>query len=223
MKNKFTDLPGGVELADNFIRNIEIFGGIFINQSFLTMFFFLIISIFGYAFSLTPLNITLINYFTVGIPGILIGYWALVPSGKILPATSENFLRLVLPFVLWSAILEAIAVATVFALSPEYLKAAGSNTLVGLAFIICGFIFFAFAPRVYRGVISKQEKTNLAWLAVFELLLLAVILKIPFLVHFFNVTPEYPSLIETGKALLVLGVYGVAQYVVTKRFFTLKT
>ena len=58
---------------------------------------------------------------------------------------------------------------------------------------------------------------------MFELLLLAVILKIPFLVHFFNVTPEYPSLIETGKALLVLGVYGVAQYVVTKRFFTLKT
>ncbi len=218
MKNIFTDLPGAVELADNFIRNIEIFAGIFINQSLLGLFLFIIISFFGYSFPLTPLNITLINYFAVGIPGMLIGYWAIRPTGKILPASSLGFLSKVLPFVIWSSIIEAIAVAVVFVFSPTYLKVAESNTLVALAFIVCGFIFFALAPKVYRSVQTGREKLHLLYLALFEVVALFVLLKIPFVVRFFNVTMPLPSLMEVTKTLVVLLGFGLAQYVVMRVF-----
>ena len=219
MKNSFADLPGGVELADNFIRNIEIFAGIFINQSVLGILLFVIISFFGFAFPLTQLNITLINYFAVGIPGMLIGYWAIRPTGKILPANTDAFLSLVLPFVIWSAVLESIAVAIVLALSPAYLKAADSNTLVALGFIVCGFIFFTLAPRVYRGVQTVREKWHLFYLAIFEVVFLLVILSIPWAVRFFNVTTPFPTTRNIGIALAVLLVFGIAQYILTKKFF----
>ena len=218
MKNSFTDLPGAIELADNFIRNIEIFAGIFINQSLLGLFLFIIISFFGYSYPLTPLNITLINYFAVGIPGMLIGYWAIRPSGKILPASTEGFLAKVLPFVIWCSVIEAIAVAIVFILSPSYLKVAESNTLVALAFIVCGFIFFALAPKVYRSVQTIHERLHLLYLGIFEAVILFLMLKIPLVVRFFDVTKPLPSFVEVIEALSVLVIFGVVQYVVMKVF-----
>ena len=217
MKNSFTDLPGGVELADNFIRNIEIFAGMFLNQSMMGFAFFFIISLFGFAFPLTPLNITFINYFAVGIPGMLIGYWAIQPSGKILPASKKSFLSLVLPFAIQSAIIGSIAVATVFALSPEYLKMAASNTMVIIGFAVCGIIFLALAPKVYRGIQSKTEIWHLLGLTVFEIILFFVMVKIPILVRFFNITMPLPSLRAIGLTLLILLIFGVGQYFMVAR------
>lgn len=222
MKNSFADLPGGVELSDNFIRNIEIFAGMFLNQSILGLFFFMLISIFGYPFPLTPLNITMMNYFAVGIPGMIIGYWAIRPTGKILPASGDNFLKLVLPFAMWSAILQAIAVTIVFLMSPEYLKLAMSNTMVGLAFIVCSLIFFILAPQVYRVKQSKNEKWHLVYLVIFEIILLLVLVQIPFVIRFFNITTPFPTLSVLGHALIVLIGFGIVQYFVTKKFFSNK-
>src|SRR5450759_4789620 len=99
-------------------------------MSLVGLFFFIIISIFGYSYPITPLNITFINYFTVGFSGILIAYWALRPSGKIPKAGDKPFLARIMPLVFYSAIIESIGVSIVFALSPNYLKIASSNTLV---------------------------------------------------------------------------------------------
>jgi hypothetical protein len=180
---------------------------------------FIIISCFGFSFPLTPLNITLINYFAVGIPGMLIGYWAIRPVGKILPASSDSFLSLVLPFVIGSAVIEAIAVAVVLALSPAYLKAADSNTLAALGFIVCGFIFFTLAPRVYRGVQTAREKWHLFFLAIFEVLFLFVILQIPLLIRLFNVTMPFPAMHDIGVSLLILLVSGICQFLLMKWYF----
>lgn len=219
MKNSFSDLPGGVELADNFIRNLEIFAGIFINQSAIGLGFFIIISILGYAFPLTPLNITLINYFALGLPGILISYWAIRPAGKILPATTESFLWQVLPFVAWCSAIEAIAIACVFIMSPAYLKIAESNTMVAIAFAVCGLMFFILAPNVYRGILNGKEKLHLLFLGIFEMVLLFSILEIPFAIHFFNITLPYPSLYTIGQALLILFAFGLVQYLIMRIFF----
>ena len=222
MGNSFTALPGGVRLADNFIKNIEIFAGIFINQSVLGLFFFLIISAFGYTFPLTPLNVTLINYFTVGIPGMLIGYWAISTPKEISPTHQRPFLSRVMPFVLYSAIVESIAAALVFLLSPPYLKVVASNTLIGLAFIVSGFIFFLLAPSVYRSKLTKSERWQVCSLGVGEILFLYVILQIPFLVHFFDLTIPHPSIKDTGIALLVLLLFGGIHYAMTKLYFSSK-
>ncbi len=223
MNNSFSDLPGGVELADNFIKNIEIFAGIFINQSVIGLLFFIIISIFGYSYPIMPLNITLINYFTVGLPGILITYWAIRPSGKIPPANSESFLARIMPFVTWCGVVSAIAVAAVFALSPEYLKNAQSNTLVALAFIVCGFIFFSLAPSVYRGMLVMKKRLHLVILGGIEIILLFFVLKIPLAVHFFSVTTPYPSLAAISQSLLILSLCGFAQYAIAKWFVRRKS
>ena len=219
MKNSFADLPGGVALADNFIRNLEIFAGIFINQSFIGLFFFIIMSMFGYAFPLTPLNVTLVNYFALGVPGMLIAYWAVRPAGKILPATTESFLAQVLPFVAWCAAIEAAGIMTVFLLSPAYLKAAESNTMIAIAFTICGFIFFILAPNVYRGLLNTKEKLHLLALAIFEIILLYALLQVPALVHFFDITLPYPPITAIGQAMLVLLFFGCAQYLIMRKFF----
>ncbi|MBU6430865.1 MAG: HAD-IC family P-type ATPase [Patescibacteria group bacterium] len=219
MNNSFSDLPGGVELADNFIKNIEIFAGIFINQSIIGLLFFIIISIFGYSFPIMPLNITLINYFTVGLPGILITYWAIRPSGKIPPANSESFLSRVIPFAVWCGVVSAIAASVVFALSPEYLKNSQSNTLVALAFIVCGFVFFSLAPGVYRGMIATKKRLHLVILGAIEIILLFLVLKIPLAVHFFSVTTPYPPLYALRQSLLVLSLCGLVLSAIAKWFF----
>jgi hypothetical protein len=104
-------------------------------------------------------------------------------------------------------------------LSPDYLKVAPSNTLVGLSFILFGYLFLLFAAKVYCGLLTKKEKFQLFLLGIFQLLVLYLALQIPILVKFFDITLPYPSFIFTSKALLVIAVYGVIQYFMVKQFF----
>ncbi|MEI6280408.1 MAG: HAD-IC family P-type ATPase [bacterium] len=187
MTNSFSDLPGAVELADNFIRSIELNSGIYINQSLSGLFFFIIISLLGYTFPITPLNVTFINYFTVGFSGILVAYWALRPLGKILPSKNQPFLKRVMPLVFYSAIIEAIGIAIVFLLGPNYLKTASSNILVILSFIFFGYIFLFLAMKVYCGSITKKETKQLLLLGVFQIVVIYIAFQIPFVLHFFNI------------------------------------
>jgi cation-transporting ATPase E len=190
MTNSFSDLPGAVEVADHFIRSIEINSGVYINQSLAGLFFFIIISFFGYAYPLTPLNITFMNYFTVGFSGMLISYWALRPSGKILQADTRPFLKKIMPFVFYGALIEAVGIALVFLLS---LKFVSSNIFVMFAIILFGFLFLIFGARVYCGNLTKKEKIQLLWLGVFELVVLWVALQIPFILRFFNIILPWKS------------------------------
>ena len=222
MTNSFSDLPGAVELADHFIRSIEITSGIYINQSVVALFFFILISIFGYSFPLTPLNITIINYFTVGFAGILIAYWALRPKHKIPRTSDKPFLARVMPLVFACGILQAFGLALIFILSPTYLKIATSDTLALFAFMAFGYLFLLFAVKVYCGTITKKEKLQLFLLGIFQLLVLYLILQVPFFVFFFNITTPYPALLFFSKALLVVLVFGLAQYFIVRKFFLKK-
>jgi cation-transporting ATPase E len=222
MTNSFSDLPGAVELADHFIRSIEISSGIYINQSVIGLFLFVILSVFGYSYPLTPLNITFMNYFTVGFSTVLISYWALRPTGKILPASEKPFLKRVMPIIFACGIVEATGAALVFIFSPEYLKNASSNTLVGFSFIIFGFFFLLFATNVYSGSLTKKEKLHLVLLGVFEIIVLCLALMIPILDHFFNITLPYPSFISVLKTICIVMVFVFVQYFVVRKFFLRK-
>ena len=219
MTNSFSDLPGAMEVADHFIRSIEINSGVYINMSLFGLFFFIIISLFGYSYPLTPLNITFINYFTVGFSGALISYWALRPSGKILPADTRPFLKKVMPLVFFCAIFEAIGSAIVLFLSPHYLKIASSNTLVIFSFIVFGFLFLLFGLNVYGGTLTRKEKFQIFLLGIFEIIVCFLALQIPFLIRFFNITLPYPPLNFVDEAVLVFLVFGLAQYFMVKKFF----
>ncbi|MDZ4299561.1 MAG: HAD-IC family P-type ATPase [Candidatus Sungbacteria bacterium] len=223
MNNSFAALPGGVELADSIIRNLEIFASIFLNLSLAGFFLFVIVSILGYEYPLTPLNVTLINYFTIGLPGILISYWAIRPWGKVRPASTKPFLGRILPFVASSAVVQALGAGAVFALSPAYLKTAESNTLVILASIVFGFIFFVCTPRVYRGITTGMQKMQFLVLGILELLLGWFVLKTPFLTDFFSVTPVYLSSRNVLELCSVFFVIISAEYLLARWFVSCRS
>jgi cation-transporting ATPase E len=185
MTNSFTSLPGAVELADHFIRSIEISSGIYINMSLVGLLFFIIISFFGYAYPLTPLNITFINYFTVGFATLLISYWALRPTGKI-PRTGEKpFLNRVMPLIFYCSIVEAVGIALVYLWS---IKNTSSNIIIILSFILFGFLFLILASKVYCGILTKKEKFQLFLLGIFQTIVLYLALQVPIIIKFFNIT-----------------------------------
>ena len=202
--NSFSALPAGVALADSIIRNVEIFASIFINLTFAGFFLFIIVSVLGYDFPLTPLNITLINYFTVGIPGILISYWTIMPSGKIDSPSTRPFLNKVLPFACYSSILQAIFMTVFFVLSPEYLKLAESNILIIIAYSVSGFIFFIFTPYVYRGMVTKVQKIQIFTAAVIEIILFLILIRIPFITTFFDTTNIIPKLSVLSVTIIIV-------------------
>ncbi|QQS16163.1 MAG: HAD-IC family P-type ATPase [Candidatus Moraniibacteriota bacterium] len=216
--NSFTALPGGVELADSIIKNAEIFASIFFSFSFTGFFLFVWVSILGYAFPLTPLNMTLINYFTIGFPSILISYWTIRPAGKAVAAHAGNFLRKVLPFVVSSSLLQAVALGFIFALSGEQLKNSPSNFLIVLASLILGFIFFLFVPRVFRGKLAPSEMRDLVLLALFEAILLPIALHVPLVLRFFEIDIPPISPDASVRFSLVLFVYTLLQYVLARWF-----
>jgi cation-transporting ATPase E len=206
MNNSFTALPGGVQLADNIIRSAEIFAAMFFSQTFLGLFFFLIVSALGYAFPITPLNITLVNYFTVGLPGMLVFYWAIRPPEKAPPTGAHGFLERVLPIAIRFSVVAAFSSTVVFLSGPLSMRMAPSDTPVLLSFMVFGAIFLIAAQRYFQGVITREQWKFLAWFGIGEIGILTVAFHIPFALDFFEVSvPSFPNLVLVLVTTFLLG------------------
>lgn len=219
--NSFAALPGGVELADNIIRNIEIFGSVFLNQAFLGFFFFCIISVNGHAFPLTPFNITLINYCAVATPGVLISYWTLRPNKKATKVSEKSFLKRVAPFSFFAALIQSLAAAAIYFLNQTYGQATESNTAVLITFCVLGYIFFVQTPRVYNGLTTALQKKQLVLFGLIDLLILFIAFRVPFFFSFFNLSSlSMTPLMKTIMITIVI-FSGVGEYLLA-RYFTPK-
>ncbi|MFZ2187111.1 MAG: HAD-IC family P-type ATPase [Candidatus Moraniibacteriota bacterium] len=212
MNNSFTALPGGAALADSIIKNAEIFASLFFGAALMGLFLFFGVSVLGYPFPLTPLNITLTNYFMVGFPGILVSYWTIWPAEKVQTPSTGAFLRIISPFIIGSAFLQAATLLVVFVLSPETMKAGGSNLWVVLASIVTGYIFFLSAPGMYRGVLLASQRRDIIILTIVEMLFLLFVSRTPFLLKFFEITGAWPDRAALTVPLLSLGLYGLLQF-----------
>ena len=219
VKNSFSDLPNGIKLADRIIEGIEMCSSTFFNQVLVGFFFFVFLSILGYAFPFTPLNITFINYFTVGLPGFLIFYWVAKPNHVLqsLP-DQKSFLKKVIPFPFFSAIPQSVIAIFAFFSSLEHINRYGPTSLVVIAFITVGFVFFLFIPRVYTGLLTGIQKIQFVFLAVVEIILVTLLVKVPFLATFYNLKiPQLRLLLELVPLVLI---YTFIQYMLTKVFIT---
>jgi len=212
MNNSFTALPGGVELSLSIIKNAEIFASLFFGTALSGLFFFLGVSFLGFSFPLTPLNITLINYFTVGFPGILVSYWTIWKVEKVSSPSMGRFLEKISPFIILSAVLQALVLLVIFLLSPESMKSEESNLWVILAWSGIGYIFFLFTPAFYRGSLSLTQRRDLVFLSFFEILFFIFIFQVPFLLRFFEISET--SLVPGffSWPIILLGIYGLLQY-----------
>lgn len=212
MNNSFTALPPGVELAESIIKNAEIFASLFFAAALTSFFLFVGVTGMGYAFPLTPLNITLINYFTVGFPGILISYWTLRPTVRALLQQSESFLRRVTPFVICSSFFQTVTLLFVFSISKEDMKLAPSHLWIVIVSALVGYIYFLFAPAVYRGTLLLSQWRDLFMLSLVEILFCWLVVASPFLQRFFEISGTI-SFASGGLVLfLVLMGYTVIQW-----------
>lgn len=220
--NSFIALPGGVALADGIIRNMEIMASVFLNQTILAFFFFLYVSAQGYAFPLTPFNVTLMNYCIVGLPGFLVSYWVMRPVEKVEPASTEPFLRRVVPFALVSALVQVAGMAAIYTLIPGLKRAETVNTIIMLAFVIFCYLFFLFAPAVYYGATLRPRKLQLILLGILEAVLLIAVFQVPIAMNFFDVVHIRLSTADMLKMLAVVGLAWLAQYGVAQFFLRRK-
>ncbi len=220
VKNSFSDLPNGVKLADSIIQNLEICASVIFNQVFVTFFFFIIVAITSHSFPFTPLNITFINYFTVGLPSLLVFYWIIRPIKNSVVDYNKSFLRKVIPFTLISAIPQALVAIFAFYESFEYMKNHGPTSLVVLSFIILGVIFFMYTPNVFGRPTTKNKKKQFFLLIVVEFIFIILFFKIPFIANFYNL--ESASLHNIIEIIPLTILYALAQYSISHWFFKMK-
>lgn len=218
--NSFTALPGGVKLADNIIRYTEMFTSMFLNQTITGLFFFIAVSLFNYDYPFTPFNLTLLNYFTLGIPGVLISYWIIWPRGDVAPADTRPFLKRVLPFATLSAIFQASSLALLFAIFVKYLNILIPNTLIVIAFSIISFSFFIVAVKVYQGVLDTMQRVQVLFLGIFEIILLVSIFHLPIVMLFFNISMVSISVTTIGLIVIILLPFCLAQYFIARYFIS---
>ena len=215
MNNNFTALPGAVRLADSFIQHLEVFSSIFLYQSMLGFFFFVCISGFGYAFPFTPLNITPINYFAVGMPGVLIGYWALRPKGKVPRALAERFIKRILIFPLVSSLAGACAILSLFLITRDPNNEPASSTLFSLAFILLGLFFFTNAPKVYNKKLAQSEWYLIGILFSAELLIMAIGYNLSFVRRLFEIQ-SFPSPRDLQVLVEIMTIAFFVQWLITE-------
>jgi cation-transporting P-type ATPase E len=215
--NSFAALPGGVRLADSIINNIEILSSLFLNQMIFGFLFFVGVSILGYGFPLVPLNITLINYFIVGMPCFLIFYWAIWPADQVDAASSKPFWQRVVPFALVSAILQAVCLTVFYYMIVEKTTIEELRTLIALGFIVLGNIFIWFTPRVYNGITQPAQKRHFVWMATAQVLILIVGFQIPILRLFFFVTTVALPLVF--QLLFLVASFELLHYIIFRKYF----
>ena len=215
--NSFAELPGGVKMADSIIKNIEIFAGIFLNQTFVGFFLFLWISFLGFSYPLTPLNVTLINYFAIGLPGLLVSYWAIRPIENGLREKNESFLKRVLPFPFFAAFFQSVCIMGIYMMNINSVSAGEMRTLMVISFASVGYIFFLFSSRVYEGHTSTQKKFHFLWLGILEIMVMLIVFLSPILSEFFNVVPI--PLVKLNGIVLFVATFSFVHFFFVWWFF----
>jgi magnesium-transporting ATPase (P-type) len=216
--NSFMALPDGVRLADNIIRYTEMFTSMFLNQTIIGLFFFIIVSVFNITFPLTPFNLTLMNYFTIGLPGMLVAYWIIRPRKTLLPSDDRPFLKKVVPFAFISAIFQTTGIVILFMIFVKYLHVIEINSLIVVAIVTISYPFFIFAPRVYQGEVDRIQLLQITLLGFVELMLLFLAFQIPFLTSFFNISKETMSLYNLIIIMIVVVPMYFIQYFIARYF-----
>ena len=218
VNNSFTALPGGVELADGVIRNIETFSSVVFNQTFIGGFLFIALSLFGREYPLTPFNVTLINYFAIGVAGTLVSYWTIAQSEKVPPVSKEPFLKRVVPLAVWSAVIQTAAIALIYVVNALYFKVSPPNTIILLSFIAVGFAYFSYIPAVYQGLLSWKRRFQIFYTLVIAAIILTAGFHVSIFLSFFNVVPLHLPVASVCLALGIIVVFCLAQYAVARKY-----
>ncbi|MCE9541335.1 HAD-IC family P-type ATPase [Candidatus Kaiserbacteria bacterium] len=218
MRNSLIELPAGVRLADSMIENIEIYTGIFLNQTFLGFMLFVVLSALGYPFPLNPLNVSLITFFAIGIPYMLISYWAIRPTAHTKPVSTRPFLKRVLPLPLALSPVQAAGAVFVALYGASLVGEDMVRSTLVLTFIFLGYGFFLLAPQVYTEISFRAQRWQLVGLGAVIAALLFVFFHVPLLMSLY--TTYAPSAAAVCLAGGVAAVCAFVQLLIVRTFFS---
>ncbi|MFA6410795.1 MAG: HAD-IC family P-type ATPase [Candidatus Buchananbacteria bacterium] len=217
MNNSFSALPKGVIMADSIIVTIELVASIFFNKVVAGLTLFTLVSLFAFNYPLTPRNMTVINYFTIGLP---IFYWSIFPAQKKRMTNEESFLKKILPYSVLNGLLTALACFIAFKISLESLGVDDANVIVVLVLIAMSFWFFVNVPSSLGVKVPANQKKLLVLIGLVEILALTLILRSDFLIHFFDLyQPPFRLLMEV---VLIILAFGWLQYILPRYLFDRK-
>lgn len=216
MRNSFVELPAGVELAASMIENIEMFGAIFMSQTFLQFMLFLFVTLSGSDFPLSPLNVAFLNYFTVGFAGVLIASWAVNPTPRAKQPSEQSFLSRIVPFSLALSFVQAAAAMLLLGIR-AYVPADELPSVLIIGITALSLVFFALAAERYISGISFLRRASVAAFGIFEAVLLTTAYEIPSVRDFFGLA--VPDLRGVIIALLIAFACGYGQYLVAEIWF----
>ncbi|MEI6490851.1 MAG: hypothetical protein WCO16_03785 [bacterium] len=133
----------------------------------------------------------------------------------------KDFLKRVLPFAFVSAIFQAVVVIFAFwidvmDIGVRYPQAQVGTSTVLLCFIILGFLFFIFTPRVYSGLTTALQRWQFVLLATLETIFLVVLLNIFIVKDFFNIKNFSAHTLYVLSSVII--VYAIIQYFLAKKF-----
>lgn len=204
MDNSFAALPKGIEMADTIIGNIAIISSLYFFEMGLGMVLFIGETLLGSAYTMSPQNMILSNYFTIGFPGIVTFLWTMRGTGRV-RTTRQSFLRAVVPFAAGSSFAAGVLALALF-VAQRVLSTMLTNNALLLGFIGMSLVFFCVAPFAYTVGARRAQVASLSVFVLGTLLALIIVYLVPLLRLFFSVTP--PTAWDIAAAALASVVFG---------------
>ena len=219
MNNSFSALPQGIRLADTIIGNAQIIASLYFFEMGVGIILFAGATFFGHTYPLSPQNVILLNYFSVGFPSIMTFFWTMHGIGQA-RESSQSFLRRSIPFAAASALAAGLVVIGVFLAHMFLYDSVHMQTVVLLSFICMNLTFFFAAPFVLTEGERRQQVRSLFLFGVVELLGLLAIFAIPFTQLFFDVVAiSFRDIVLLSVAVLLFAAteYALVRYFIHKK------
>ena len=202
-----------MRLSDRIITTIELVASLFFNKVAVGVILFFGFSLAGYGFALVPRNLTVINYFIVGLPVVL---WSIWPRIRLRKAHDKSFLRIIWPFSLLNGSLSALATLLCYILTQQWLGADDQTgrMVVVICLLALGVGAILLAPVALGVRADKKQAKLMGWYAMSVGLAFCAIIFFPPTARFFAlnlISPIYLAIVITGVATALAIQYSVAK------------
>ncbi|MBP9827048.1 HAD-IC family P-type ATPase [Candidatus Saccharibacteria bacterium] len=200
LEDDFSDLPNGVKLADAVITNLELIGALFFNKISIGLSLLLVAFLLGVEYPFSPRNITLLNYFLIGLPILL---WTLQPLNRRRSPFETGYFRRIAPFCLLNGSIVAVTVAATFWIA-NFLNI-NTQMSVFTVSLFLGIGMLLIAPRAFKVRLNQRYIQRIVLAIAIALSLLIIGWMIPPARAFFDIEGFSPSWVLLGVGMATVG------------------
>lgn len=209
LDDEFKDVPRGVKLADTMITNLELIGCLFLNKVIIGFTLLAAAFLTHAPYPLSPRNITVLNYFIIGLPVLI---WTVMPRQRSRSAHEPSYLARILPFVIVNGVITLLITVAGVTLAGQTHD--NVQMTVFTTTLILGASLLLIAPRALGIKLDQQYLKVLARLTLLGSLLLLLVFMVEPIRMFFGLDPLAWDWLLLGLSLGATGL--LAQLVVLR-------